>query len=157
MDRAMAKTGTITMSMRDFDRLKTIQAVADGNLRAITAASRLQLTRRQVDRYRADGATGLVSRKRGQRHHQLSSDIANMAPRPLSGFWADAACEKLREVHGLVLAKETVRKLMSDAGLWIPRRLRSSSIYRASRFTSFGKWRHASLCRSSLRGIPSCC
>jgi hypothetical protein len=78
------------MSMRDFDRLKTIQAVADGNLRAITAASRLQLTRGQVDRYRADGATGLVSRKRGQRHHQLSSDIANMAPRPLSGFWADA-------------------------------------------------------------------
>jgi hypothetical protein len=56
----------LMMSMRDIDRIKTIQAVADGNLRAVTAASRLHLTRPQVDRlvdrYRADGADGLSSR-----------------------------------------------------------------------------------------------
>jgi hypothetical protein len=32
-------------------------------------------------------------------------------------FGRTFACEKLREVHGLMLAKETVRKLMADAGL----------------------------------------
>jgi hypothetical protein len=31
------------------------------------------------------------------------------------------ACEKLRECHGLVLAKETVRRWLRDAGLSIPR------------------------------------
>jgi len=41
----------ITMSAREFDRLKTIQAIIDGNLRPITAANRLHLSRRQVDRY----------------------------------------------------------------------------------------------------------
>ncbi len=30
------------------------------------------------------------------------------------------ACERLAEIHGLYLAKETVRKLMTQAGLWIP-------------------------------------
>ena len=44
-------------------------------------------------------------------------------------FGPTLACEKLREVHGLVLAKETVRKLMMDCGLWIPRKLRSPTTY----------------------------
>ncbi len=44
-------------------------------------------------------------------------------------FGPTLACEKLREIHGLYLAKETVRKLMVDAGLWIPRKLRSASVY----------------------------
>jgi hypothetical protein len=43
----MAHVESITMSMREIDRLKTIQAVADGNLRAVTAARRLPLTRCQ--------------------------------------------------------------------------------------------------------------
>jgi hypothetical protein len=30
-------------------------------------------------------------------------------------------CEKLRELHGIDLLKETIRKLMSAVGLWIPR------------------------------------
>ncbi|HYD62085.1 MAG TPA: hypothetical protein VEC35_17095 [Noviherbaspirillum sp.] len=43
-------TETITMSMREVDRLKTLQAVADGNLPAAIAASRLGLSKRQVNR-----------------------------------------------------------------------------------------------------------
>jgi hypothetical protein len=35
-------------------------------------------------------------------------------------FGSTLACEKLRECHGIRLVKETVRKLMTDAGLWIP-------------------------------------
>jgi hypothetical protein len=46
----MARFASITMSMRDIDRLKTIQAIIDGNLKASTAANRLQLTKRQVNR-----------------------------------------------------------------------------------------------------------
>jgi transposase len=66
----MAATGLITMSMHEIDRLKVIQAVVDGHLKQMHAATRLGLTTRQVqrlvNRYREDGAPGLVSQKRGR-------------------------------------------------------------------------------------------
>ena len=125
------------MSTREIDRLKTIQAIVAGNLRAVTAARQLGVSRRQVDRllkrYRSDGAEGLVSRKRGQVHHRLAPDLVSMALSIIRDRYPDfgptLACEKLREVHGIVIGRETVRKLMSETGLWIPRKLRSPSIY----------------------------
>ena len=44
-------------------------------------------------------------------------------------FGPTLACEKLYECHGIRLAKETVRRLMMDAGLWVPRRQRPPKIY----------------------------
>ena len=41
-----------------------------------------------------------------------------------TSFGPTLACEKLAELHDLYLAKETVRKLMTRDGLWIPRKLR---------------------------------
>jgi hypothetical protein len=35
-------------------------------------------------------------------------------------FGPTLACEKLYECHGIGLAKETVRRLMTDAGRWVP-------------------------------------
>jgi hypothetical protein len=46
----MDKMRMITMSLHEISRLKTIQAVAEGNLRAVTAAAQLDLSRRQIDR-----------------------------------------------------------------------------------------------------------
>lgn len=43
-------------------------------------------------------------------------------------FGPTLACEKLAEIHDLYLAKETVRKLMTRDGLWIPRKLRAPKI-----------------------------
>ena len=134
----MAGTGTITMSTGEIDRLKVVQAVIDGNLKPMQAALRLGLTTRQVqrlvNRYRDEGATGIVSRKRGRiGNRQLATGLANEALTLIRDRYADfgptLACEKLREAHGLVIAIETVRKLMTDTGLWIPRRQRSAKIY----------------------------
>ena len=134
----MAGTGIITMSMREIDRLKVIQAVVDGNLKPMQAAARLALTTRQiqrlVNRYRDDGVAGLVSGKRGRPgNRQLMPGLANQALTLIrdrySDFGPTLACEKLREVHGMRIAAETVRTLMTDAGLWIPRRQRSAKIY----------------------------
>lgn len=131
-------TEIITMSMREVDRLRTLQAVADGNLPGAIAAKRLGLSKRQVNRLlvrlRAEGASGVISRQRGKRgHRQLAPGVADLALSIIRDRYFDfgptLACEKLREVHGLVLAKETVRKLMMDCGLWIPRKLRSPTIY----------------------------
>ena len=45
-----AGTATITMTMREAERLKTIQAVLDRMLRVGQAAQRLGFSRRQVER-----------------------------------------------------------------------------------------------------------
>jgi hypothetical protein len=44
-------------------------------------------------------------------------------------FGPTLACEKLYECHGIRLAKETVRGLMTAAGLWVPRRQRPPKVY----------------------------
>jgi len=58
------------MSMRELDRLKVIQAVVDGELRAGLAAERLGTCARQVrrlaQRYRMEGPVGLISRRRNR-------------------------------------------------------------------------------------------
>jgi len=76
----MTRTGTITMSMQELDRLKVIEAVAEARLMTWRAAERLGLSRRQVERlairYRDEGAAGLVSRRRGVRsNHQLPQTL----------------------------------------------------------------------------------
>lgn len=45
-----------------------------------------------------------------------------------SDFGPTLAREKLAEIHGLVLGKETLRRLMIKAGLWVPRRQRPPKI-----------------------------
>lgn len=130
-------TATITMSMREVDRLKTIQAVVDRMLRVGEAAQQLGLSRRQlerlVQRYKDEGASGLVSRKRGRpSNRQLALGVAERAITLIKERYADfgptLACEKLRECHGLPLAKETIRSLMMAAGLWTPRKQRARTI-----------------------------
>ncbi|RQU96003.1 ISNCY family transposase [Burkholderia cenocepacia] len=126
------------MSMRELDRLKVVEAVIEQRLMPWRAAERLGISRRQIERlvarYRAAGPAGLVSQRRGHAsNHQLPEDLAHRALSLIRERYADfgptLACEKLWECHGLQLSKETVRRLMTDAGLWIPRRQRPPKVY----------------------------
>ncbi|WP_423395715.1 ISNCY family transposase [Burkholderia sp. LMG 21824] len=126
------------MSMRELDRLKVVEAVIEQRLMPWRAAERLGISRRQIERlvarYRAAGPAGLLSQRRGHAsNHQLPEDLAHRALGLIRERYADfgptLACEKLCECHGLQLSKETVRKLMTDAGLWIPRRQRPPKVY----------------------------
>lgn len=67
---------------------------------------------------------------RGNR--QLQPGLADQALELIKTRYADfgptLAREKLEEVHGLFLGKETVRRIMVRAGLWIPRKQRSARI-----------------------------
>ena len=129
---------SITMSMSEVDRLKTVQRVVDRMLRVGQAADGLGISCRQVERlvkrYEAGGAAGLVSAKRGRpSNNQLSDGIASRALALIRQRYADfgptLACEKLRELHGVSLSKETIRRLMIEAGLWKPRRQRAAQIH----------------------------
>jgi hypothetical protein len=133
----MRQLARVTMTMRDLDRLKCIQAVADGNLKPGRAAERLGLTTRQVRRlvrrYRQEGPVGLISRHRNRpSNNRLKYAVADRAFRIIRAQYADfgptLAAEKLRERHGVDLAVETVRWLMVAGGLWLPRKLRPPKI-----------------------------
>ncbi|GLC98088.1 transposase [Cupriavidus sp. TA19] len=134
----MAGTEVITVSMRELDRLKIVQAVVDGQLRPGVAAERLEITDRQfrrlLERYRQEGASGLVSRRRGRpSNNRMPADRESVALGLIREHYADfgptLAAEKLRERHGLMLSKETIRRLMTVAGLWVPRKQRPPKVY----------------------------
>ena len=134
----MAATERITMTMRELDRYKVIQDVADGMLKPWRAAEWLGLTTRQirrlVGRLRERGPADLLSGRRSKpSNNRLDTAMADRALAIIRERYADfgptLACEKLVECHGIRLAKETVRRLMTDAGLWMPRRQRPPKVY----------------------------
>ncbi|QQX88551.1 ISNCY family transposase [Cupriavidus necator] len=134
----MAGTEVITVSMRELDRLKTVQAVVDGQLRPGVAAERLEITDRQfrrlLERYKQEGPSGLVSRRRGRpSNNRMPADRESVALGLIREHYADfgptLAAEKLHERHGLTLSKETIRRLMTAAGLWVPRKQRPPKVY----------------------------
>jgi hypothetical protein len=83
-ETATQRTGIITMSMRELDRLESIQAVIDGLLKLGRAAELLTLmdrqVRRLVNRVRDEGPPGIVSRRRSQPgNHRLPTVLTKMA------------------------------------------------------------------------------
>lgn len=133
----MAASGAEFFTMNEVNRLKMIQDVIDRRLTTRLAAERLGISdrhcRRLLQRYREDGPLGMADRRRGKpSNYQLPEGLAERAIQIIRERYADfgptLACEKLAELHGVVLSKETVRKLMILSGLWIPRRLRAPKI-----------------------------
>jgi transposase len=129
---------SITMTMRELDRFKVIQAVVEQGLPIWRAAEKLGLSRRQIERlalrYREDGPCGLGSRKRGRSSSRqlppgLESRVRGLIRDSYADFGPTLAAEKLRERHGIDLAKETVRRIMIDAGFWVPRKLRPPKVH----------------------------
>ncbi|PZX20484.1 integrase-like protein [Cupriavidus phytorum] len=126
------------MTMRQIDRLKVVQALADGHLKTGIAASRLGLTPRQtlrlLRRYQQHGAAGLLNRHQGQPANNrtppgLAARVLGLIRDNYADFGPTLAAEKLRERHGIDLAKETVRRLMIDAGFWVPRKQRPPKVH----------------------------
>jgi transposase len=134
----MRPTELVTLNMRELDRLKVIQAVVDRMLKPGLAAERLHLTVRQIERlvlrYKQAGAAGVGSAARGRPGNRKLDEATAYRALVLireryPDFGPTLACEKLRECHGLTLSKETVRHLMTEAGLWIPRKQRPPKIH----------------------------
>ncbi|KAJ9430267.1 Transposase [Candidatus Pantoea symbiotica] len=133
----MAASGVEFFTMNEVNRLKVIQDVVDRRLTTHLAAERLGISDRQcrrlLQRYRIEGPLGMADRRRGKpSNYQLPEGLAERAIQIIRERYPDfgptLACEKLAELHGVMLSKETVRKLMMLAGFWIPRRHRASRI-----------------------------
>ena len=110
--------GKILMTAEDLRRLEGIQAVAERRLRQREAGERLGLSvrqiRRWVQRYRAEGPSGLVCRYAGRRpgnaqSPQVRAQALAWVRKRYADFGPTLASVHLAREHGLVLSRETLR------------------------------------------------
>ena len=128
----------ITMSERDTHRLGVLERVKSGHLSQVQAGLELGLSTRQVrrllTRYERQGARGLVHCLRGRpSNRRTPQTVLDQARQLISTYYADfgptLASEKLLERHGIALSVEHTRGLMTQAGLWHPKRRRNKALH----------------------------
>lgn len=122
--------GWVVMSERELRRIEVLAQVDDGRLGVDAGAGLLGLSRRQLfrllARYRAEGAPAIRHRARGRapnnRIHPAKRDYALALIREsYADFGPTLAAEALAERHDLKVSRETLRKWMIEAELWLPR------------------------------------
>lgn len=113
------------MSRKELPRAGLIKAALAGRIINREAAAALQLTVRQVQRlkrrFEAGGAPALRHRSRGQPSPRrlpatLGATIAELMTTTYTGFNDVHLTEKLREVHGLEVCRESVRRIRLGLG-----------------------------------------
>jgi transposase len=129
----MDRWETLTMSVRELDRLEILKRVQERRLTQAVAAKRLDLSLRQVERLcralRTAGPPGLVSRRRGRSSNRqlatsLQAQVVALVREHYADFGPTLALEKLVAHHDVAISVETLRTWMRAAGLWVPRALR---------------------------------
>lgn len=134
----MVRTGLLTMSNGEINRLSVIQRLLERRLTQKQASEQLGITTRQlrrlINRYRSDGPVGLVSRKRGgvgNRSTLMTTKNAVLTSirEHYSDFGPTLIVEKLWEHHQITISRETVRRWMMDAGMWSDRRASRTRAY----------------------------
>jgi transposase len=128
----------VTLSYKELHRLEAVRKIRERRLSVTQAVEVLHLSRSQVHRllqaYDRDGADGLASKKRGRPSNRRHADdfrnlVLDLVRERYADFGPTLACEKLLERHEIALSKETLRKWMTEAGLWKSRRERRRQIF----------------------------
>ena len=125
---------TFHLSEKELQRVAVISSCVQGTLTCARAAELLALTPRHVkrlkSRYRQGSAAALAHVSRGRPSPRrlpepLRQRILLLARTRYAGFNDHHLCEKLGEVEGLSLGRETLRRLLRSAGLGSPRKRRA--------------------------------
>jgi transposase len=142
------ETERIALSQRERDRLHVLQDVRQGRLTQVAAAQRMKLSERQVrrllQRFRAQGDRAVIHGLRGRpsnRKLEVSFErkVLTRVGQRYADFGPTLAAEHLAQ-EGLPLSRETLRKWMSKAAFWHPRRQRVKKIHVwRERRASFGE------------------
>ena len=121
----------VLMSSKEMDRIQVLKQLHTGQLSQRKAADLLRLSTRQIRylyrSYRADGDKGVISKKRGRISNrkiskEMKSSILALVREKYEDFGPTFASEKLKELDNKTISKETLRKWMIEAHLWIPNR-----------------------------------
>jgi len=126
------------MSDNELARLDVLRDLDHQRLTANAAAEILGLGRRQVLRllkaYRTSGVGGLISKQRGRPSNRrkpeaVRTEALAIISKRYTDFGPTLAAEKLRELHGICLGRETVRVWMIQAGFWCERKKRRARVH----------------------------
>ena len=146
----------VTMSARELDRLEVVRRVLERSLTQVKAAELMGLCVRQVRRLVCQcelrGPAGLVSGKRGRPSNrrlpaELKAEALALVRERHADFGPTLAQEKLVEQHQVQVSKETLRKWLSEAGIWLSRRDRRRTAHQP---------RHRRECLGELVQIDGC-
>jgi len=127
----MAERDIIRMSQKELRRFHVIHKVIEGTLTQVRAAEIVSLSERQirriVKRIGAEGAEGIQHRSRGRESNRkapkrLVERVVRLYREKYQGFGPTFTAEKLREVEGIEVSKESVRQWLIEAGQWQKRR-----------------------------------
>lgn len=127
---------TFRLSQKELQRVAVISSCIKGDLACARAAELLAITPRHIHRlkvrYRQGSAAALAHASRGRPSprrlpEQVRARILDLARTRYAGFNDHHLCEKLREVEGLSLGRETLRRLLRSNGLGSPRKRRAPS------------------------------
>ena len=120
--------GEISMTVCELNRAEILIEIGKNKLSQAEAAKALGLSVRQVQRlcaaFEKGGIAVLASKKRGKpSNHQLQAVIRArvlelVTCEKYAGFGPTFMCEKLEELHGIRVSKETTRYLMIESGAW---------------------------------------
>ncbi|HLE37565.1 MAG TPA: ISNCY family transposase [Candidatus Acidoferrales bacterium] len=125
--------GTITLSIREMQRVTVLADCTQGRLACARAAELLGISVRHLKRlkrrYRQGGEAALAHASRGRPSPRglpqpVRQRILRLARTTYAGFNDHHLTEKLREVEGLELSRETLRRLLRAAGIGPPRKRR---------------------------------
>lgn len=133
----MAGKDIIMVSQRELKRLHIIQKAINKELSQVKAAEVLLLTSRQIRRIikkiREEGDKGIRHRLRGKPSNRvISKKVKEKAIKfyrgKYKGFGPTLASEKLLELEGIKISKETLRTWLIESGDW--KKVRKSRTHR---------------------------
>ncbi len=125
---------TFTLSQKELQRVSVMSTCIKGDLACASAAELLSLSVRHIKRLkrrlREGGEAALAHANRGRPSHRRLPErtrqaVLRLARTKYAGFNDHHLTEKLHEVEGLSLSRETLRRLLRKEGLGSPRKRRA--------------------------------
>lgn len=123
----MEEKDIIKMTVGELKRLHVIEKILDKRLKQREAAVLLNLSERQirriVKRVRSEGDKGIAHKGRGRKSNrclpeQMKRKALSIYKETYKDFGPTFACEKLEEMNGIKVSRETLRKWLIDEELW---------------------------------------
>lgn len=130
--------GIISMSNKETERIIVMDNLIEKRIKQKHAAQQLNISVRQVqrilERYKREGAAGLVHLGRGRKSNRvIAQEEKDRAIKIIRQHYHDFgptfAMEKLKDHHSVVFSVDTLRKEMVTAGLWKARKRKVKEIH----------------------------